>query len=142
MQKKYNNSRNKPGCGSTPEKSLTQQSQANDADINTIVARAKRGQPLPVSRQQALYGDFTGIGDYRECVERINDAHDAFMTLGADTRLRFGNDPGALIDFLSKEENREEAIALGLIPKPEKTNNATIMPENTVKPESTLPKSS
>jgi len=138
----------KPGCGSTTGKSMTQQHQANDVNINTIVARARKGTPLPVSRLQPLYGDFSKIGDYRECCERLADAQDAFMTLTADVRLKFGNDPGAIIEFLKDEKNRDEAIALGLIEKPAeeakpvpKTEEKPPekQPEKTAEGQSTLP---
>ena len=42
-------------------------------------------------------------------------AQDEFMELPAQLRARFNNDPALLIDFLEKEENREEAIKLGLV---------------------------
>ena len=40
---------------------------------------------------------------------------DDFMELPAQLRSRFNNDPAELIDFLGKEENREEATKLGLV---------------------------
>jgi len=41
------------------------------------------------------------------------------MRLPADLRARFDNDPAQLIQFLENSDNKDEAIKLGLVNKPE-----------------------
>jgi len=98
---------------------LTQQSAKDECDINLIVDRAKRGADLSqLSRGPGFYGDFTGLPSYREALLMINAARDAFMALDASVRKRFSNDPAVLLDFLSDDRNREEAVRLGLVNAP------------------------
>lgn len=98
---------------------FTQQSGKDECDINLIVESAKRGADLSQRvRGTPMYGDFTNLPDYRSALLMVNKARDMFMGLDAFVRERFGNDPGRLLDFLSHDENREEAIKLGLIELP------------------------
>ena len=46
-------------------------------------------------------------------------AQQSFDSIPSEIRDRFNNDPKLLIDFLSKEENMEEAVKLGLRAYPE-----------------------
>lgn len=86
--------------------SPVQQGFKNEVDVNTIVAR------FGVGRAQArealgVYADFSGIYDYEDAVSRIEGAQSRFMTLPAEVRERFANDPGKLIaaaNGLSEEE--------------------------------------
>lgn len=99
---------------------LTQQSAKDECDMNLIVAAAKRGADIKhVTTRQPMYGDFTNLPDYREALTIVNQARDAFMGLDAFVRERFGNDPARMLDFLSDDKNREEAIKLGLVKAPE-----------------------
>lgn len=101
--------------------SLTQQSGKDECDINLIVERAKRGADLSqfTHNRVPMYGDFTNLPDYKQALLMVNKARDMFMSLDAFVRERFGNDPGRLLDFLSDDKNREEAIKLGLLKAPE-----------------------
>lgn len=99
--------------------SMTEQSHREAVNINTIVARARRGI-LPVSTGvQPNYGDFSSGLDFQRMMEKVNDAKNDMAALPAAIRKRFKNDPRELIDFMADEANREEAIELGLIAKPE-----------------------
>jgi phage internal scaffolding protein len=98
--------------------SLTQQHQKEDADINTIVARFGLTGELPFADKQPRYGDFTAVTDYHSAMNAVASAREDFMSLPAELRARFNNDPAALIDFLASEQNREEAIKLGLVNPP------------------------
>lgn len=99
---------------------LTQQSEKDDADINVIVERAKRGAVPPIGRDVApMYGDFTMIPkDLRECLLMAKQADDLFMTLDPFVRRRFNNDPAEMLDFLNDSKNRDEAVKLGLVKAP------------------------
>lgn len=96
----------------------TEQSHENETNINKIIKRYQKTGMLPISNKTAMYGDFTGSIDYHEANNRIATAKTNFLALPSDLRKRFDNDPGKLLDFLQDENNRQEAIELGLIPKP------------------------
>lgn len=113
------------------EPSLTVQSEKDSCDINLIVERHLRtGIMTNYRTSQPMYGDFTSCVDYHEAVARAQQAEESFMTLPASIRARFSNDPGQLIDFLSNENNRSEAIKLGLVTD----SQASRMPQETVAP--------
>ena len=111
---------------SCPEPTLTLQSAKDDCDLNLIVDRmTKTGEQLPMASIED-YGDFTGAEDYHTLMNKLIDAQDAFLTLDAPVRERFNNDPGQLFQFLNNENNRQEAINLGLLNKPETPSAAPI----------------
>lgn len=98
--------------------SMTSQQFADDVDINTIVRRFGLTGQLPQSLSVPLSGDFTGVTDFHSAMNLVVAAQDEFMKLPADVRDRFGNDPGALVAFVSDEANRDEAVKLGIVPPP------------------------
>ena len=99
------------------EPSLAQQHFKDECDINTILERFNITGLLPESPLSPRYGDFSGIGDYHTAMNRVMAAKDEFMTLPAQIRARFNNDPAQLIEFLQNESNRPEAEELGLVEK-------------------------
>lgn len=102
--------------GDTP---ITQQSEAAECDINLIVERAKRGADLShLMRSPGQYMDLVGMPDLREAMNLVTHAQTLFMALDARIRDRFANDPARMIDFLKNPDNRDEAIALGLVVAP------------------------
>lgn len=104
--------------------SRTKQSEAKSTDINRIMKRYQQTGVLnEVNELRAVYADVSNIGDFREAQEFISQVQQEFLDLPAKIRDRFKNDPGSLIDFLSDDNNREEALQLGLIePTPELQN--------------------
>jgi len=100
---------------SCPEPTLAQQNFKDECDINHIVRQFGLTGELPGKPLSPQYGDFTGVLDYHSAVNAVLAAQDDFMELPAQLRSRFNNDPAELIDFLELEENREEAIKLGLV---------------------------
>lgn len=87
--------------------SLAQQHLKEETDINNIVAQyGVTGQLPEAPVNMPTYGDFTGIGDYRQALDAVMAADDAFMKLPANVRERFNNDPAELVDFVSDFENR------------------------------------
>jgi len=98
--------------------SLAQQNFKDESDINYIVRQFGLTGELPGQAISPQYGDFTGVLDYHSAVNAVLAAQDEFMDLPAQMRARFDNDPAKLIDFLGNQENRDEAIKLGLIAKP------------------------
>lgn len=95
--------------------SLAQQHMKDECDINIIVERFGVTGQLPQAPLEPSYGDFSGVSDYHTALNAIKAADTAFMGLPAQLRARFDHDPNALLQFLQNEQNRDEAIMLGLI---------------------------
>jgi phage internal scaffolding protein len=95
--------------------SLAQQHMKDECDINVIVERFGVTGKFPVSPIEPSYGDFSGVSDYHDALNRIKASDAAFMALPAKIRAKFDHDPNALLQFLQNEENRDEAIQIGLI---------------------------
>jgi len=95
--------------------SLAQQHFKDECDINNILRQFNLTGLLPESTLSPRYGDFTGIGDYHTALNQVIAAEDEFMSLPAQIRARFENDPAQLIEFLNNPENKDEAIKLGLV---------------------------
>lgn len=102
-----------------PDESLTQQQFVEEADINYIANRFIKTGELPLVPQMPTAGDFEGIFDFQSAMNTITQAKREFMALPAKMRSRFNNDPAELIAFIEDTDNRDEAIRLGLIPKPD-----------------------
>jgi phage internal scaffolding protein len=96
-------------------KSLAKQSFKEECDINTIVRMFGVTGKVPVTAIEPSYGDFSGVSDYHSAMNKIKAAEEAFMALPAKLRQKFDHDPNALLNFLENEQNRDEAIQLGLI---------------------------
>lgn len=100
--------------------SLTKQSFAEEADINTMISRFGVGYEMPAGVVAPTYMDFEGVYDFRTAMTAITDAREAFQALPADVRYRFANDPQRFLEFCSNDSNRAEAVKLGLVvPVPE-----------------------
>lgn len=97
------------------EPSLAQQHFKDECDINNILRQFNITGLLPQSPLSPRYGDFSGITDYHSALNAVIAAEDQFMALPAEIRARFQNDPEALINFLSDDANKDEAIKLGLV---------------------------
>jgi hypothetical protein len=111
---------------------LVKQEFVEECDINVIIARCLRGGAPNFSRAVPIFADVSEIGDFRSCIERIRSADEAFMSLPASVRTRFGNDSVALIEFLQNPVNRVEAISLGLIVEPPKVVSLVTAPAGAV----------
>ena len=95
--------------------SLAQQHMKDECDINVLVERFGVTGSMPVAPLEPSYGDFSGVGDYHTALNKIKAADEAFMALPAKIRAKFDHDPNALLNYLQNEENRDEAIQIGLI---------------------------
>lgn len=98
------------------EESRTVQAPAAEIDINRLVARAKAGEDLSSFVRVGQYMDMTQVPtDLRSALAIVQRAQDLFMSLDANVRERFGNDPAKMVDFLNDDKNRDEAEKLGLV---------------------------
>lgn len=108
-----------PRVDCSKDKPLTQQSGKDECDINLIIERAKRGAVIEPRGDVPMYGDFTQIPtDLRDCLNTVRQADELFMSLDANVRRLFDNDPALMLDFLNDPKNREEAVKLGLVTAP------------------------
>ena len=94
----------------------TKQSFAEEADINTLIRRFGIGNPLPSGARIPSFGDFNGISDYQTALHVLDAADKAFMSVPANVRSRFNNDPSLFVEFFNDSANRDEAAKLGLVP--------------------------
>lgn len=97
--------------------SLAKQEMRDECDINTIVRRFGLTGVLPQNVRMPTYEDFSDVGDFQSAMNAIVAANESFDQMPAEIRARFQNNPALFVDFCSNEENREEAIRLGLVPR-------------------------
>lgn len=119
-----NTTNKKPGkIGGGPV--LTKQAFKDEVDINKIIARfEKTGMIEAINSKQPFYGDVSDIKDYKESLEIVKEAEALFMAMSPEIRERFDHDPQEMIEFLSDNKNKKEAIELGMVLKePVKPNN-------------------
>lgn len=96
------------------EESMTQQSFAEEVDINTIVRRFGITGTMPQNLSPPTYELFTDIIDYHSAMNAVVAARETFDALPAAVRARFQNDPGAFVDFCMDEKNLDEMRKMGL----------------------------
>jgi len=95
------------------EPTLTQQHFKKECDISTMLAKFGATGELP-NKTGAFYGDFSDALDYQQALDLVASTQASFDALPAPIRDRFGNDVGAIIDFVSNPANYHEFAALGL----------------------------
>jgi len=101
------------------DESLAVQSEAEDADINTIVKRFGLTGQLPENVRVPLASDFTEAMDFKSAMNAIRAAQESFAEMPAHVRERFQNDPEKFVLFCTAEEggklaNLDEMRKLGL----------------------------
>lgn len=110
-----------PTIDCSGDRPLTQQSAKDECDINVIMKRAIGGADISGQFRPEVprYGDFTEVpNNLRDCMLVIRRADELFMSLDANVRRRFSNDPAMMLDFLADPKNRDEAVSLGLVKAP------------------------
>lgn len=109
----------------TGNESMVQQSMKEEVDINTIMARFGATGAMPAGLAGGVFGDFSGIDGYEGAVEAIERANRGFMSLPAEVRERFKNDPSRLIraaqsleyeEFERMFEGKPVDVAPGVVP--------------------------
>lgn len=103
------------------DESKTVQSEEKSANINNIFAQIEKTGMIvmPVSKAQALVGDFSNPMSYQEMKDLVLKGLDAFMTLPAKIRERFQNDPDTWLKWMDNKDNLDEMIALGVLTRKE-----------------------
>ncbi|AXL14705.1 internal scaffolding protein [Microviridae sp.] len=103
---------------SFPTATMAKQSFKAECDINNIMKKYQAtGLITHTQKVQGAYGDFTNVTDYHSSINRVNEAHAAFMQLPAKIRKHFDNDPAQMLAFIDDPSNYEKAVELGLLPK-------------------------
>jgi len=98
--------------------SLAVQASKDECDINVIIKKYLRTGELP-QMKQAVYADLSEMPDLKAAMDIVVQADQAFMSLDANIRRRFDNDPVKLVQFASDDSNYDEAVKLGLVvPRP------------------------
>lgn len=107
--------------------SKTQQHFKGRANINTIIAKYRETGTVPVNSMNPVFGDVSSGAEYQDILNRQCRIKEEFESLPAKVKKKFRQNPAKLIDFLKESKNREEAIELGLIEKPEPDKIGTIV---------------
>nr|AVQ10275.1 minor capsid protein [Gokushovirinae environmental samples] len=100
------------------EPSMTRQEMSDDCDINVIMKRYERTGMLPFNATQPpAYLDLTMTPpDLMTAMNLMNNAESAFMSLPANVRKEFDNDPMRFVEFASDAQNIERMREFGLAP--------------------------
>lgn len=97
----------------------TKQSFKDASDINGIVGRYRKTGLLPrLQRVQPVFADVSNVTDFHSVLNRVRRAQEAFESIPAVVRSKFGNRVENLVAYLQDPKNLDEAIESGLLAKP------------------------
>nr|QJB20028.1 MAG: internal scaffolding protein [Microvirus sp.] len=116
------------------EPTRTQQQFAEECDINYIMKKYETtGEFSTHFKQGGRYADFSNITDFQDMLHTVQYAQDAFMTLPAEIRSRFRNDPQQILTFLQDPKNYDEGVKLGLLQPRDNQNSGNQTSEKKTK---------
>lgn len=97
---------------STPTvgESLTNQADAKQADINTIVKNFGLTGQVPVIDLPPSIDEFDGIFDFQSAMNVVAQANQAFNRLPAEARSYFNNDPHLFVNFIDEAYGPDSAL--------------------------------
>lgn len=102
-----------------PEPTRAIQSFKDETDINLLMKRYSMTGEMPQYIRPVLPEEYDDVTDFASAMNTVRRASEAFMQLPSGVRARFQNNPQVFTEFFAHEENREEAIKMGLIiPRP------------------------
>lgn len=107
-------------CSDTVGHSMTQKQFKHECDINNILSKyTEYGYCEHVMNAEPRYLDCSSLTakTFQEHLDFALDFEEHFDSLPQEVRDRFNDDPEEMMEFLSEEENYNEAVALGLLPK-------------------------
>lgn len=110
-------------CGVDPDSGevlpeVTKQSFKDECDINVIMRQYTQTGVLPAPVREAWYGDFSNVGDFQDCQNRVGAAVAAFEALPAEVRAHFENDPAEIVAAFEDPSRVDELVKLGIMPAP------------------------
>lgn len=94
--------------------SKTVQADAEDADINVIVARFGLTGTMPQTVRLPEYSDYDGVFDFQSAMNVIKEAEANFMAMPWDVRRDFDNDPQKFLTFAADPANIDALRDYGL----------------------------
>lgn len=97
--------------------SMTKQEFQAECDINNVVKQFKphhMAQMLQANLNSGAYADLPDEVDYQSALDLVKSAEASFMTVPAQVRAQFGQDPTAFLAFVTNPENIEKVRELGL----------------------------
>lgn len=104
-----------------PEPSRTLQAEKNMFNPNFIIRQYWRDGDINVFNQRkGIFADISGLGSmssFADVQSRLNAVSDAFMTLPALEREKFGNDPIVWLDFANNPANIKWMQDFGFLPR-------------------------
>jgi phage internal scaffolding protein len=93
----------------------TKQSHKDECDINRVLRNYdKTGLLTHVNNASKNYGDFTQVNEYRESLDLVREANEAFSEIPAEIRKEFNNNPGEFFEFVTNPANNEKLVEMGL----------------------------
>lgn len=116
FNKRYN--RVRPEGIEFEDTGMTKPEFKESCDINFILAKYHNNGILPIMKSPALFGDYSNALDFHQAQEIVRKAMEQFEELPSKLRDRFQNDPAQFLEFMEDGENHDEAVRLGLLPKP------------------------
>lgn len=100
------------------DEGLVKQSFKDECDINVILKKyAKTGQLGHLIDGEPIFGDFSNSLTYHEACDVVLNAETQFMSLDAELRAKFMNDPGQFLAFVEDPKNENELVSMGLAKK-------------------------
>lgn len=106
----------------------TDQSFANQSDINWIVNMHKKQGTFPIfQNNDAYYADVSNIPTFEEAFNIVNEAYASFMELPSVIRSDMNNDPSKLVSYVSDPNNRDLLEKHGVI-KIKRSESPTVEP--------------
>lgn len=112
----------------------TKQSFKDECDINSIMKKYQRTGVIDhVNKHGGVYGECPAA-TFQEALALVDQAHNQFSELPSEARRRFNNDPAAFLSFVEDDNNREEAVLLGLIDAPKADTVAAPVPPAQAEP--------
>lgn len=96
---------------------MTKQASADYQSIESQLKRYVNMGLVPSMGHAPRYGDFTGIGDFHDCLQRVREAEQQFAGLPAHVRKLADNDPGKFLEMVygGKPEVVDELVKAGLL---------------------------
>jgi len=98
----------------TKGKTITQQQFKDEVDVNNIVNKFdKTGVVTHLNSKTPRYG-FAESVDFKEAMDTVTDASEAFEDLPANVREYFNNDPQSFLEGLNDPNHQQILSELGI----------------------------
>lgn len=119
-------------CQAVGGPSMAKQEFKRECDINNIMKKFERTGLLDhVAQYQGDYGDFTDApASYHDAMNTVLHAQEMFMTIPAEIRAEFDNDPGTFLAAVDDPAQRGRLVELGILPAEQNAASAAPAPRS------------